>query len=68
MIEMVLGASAARKKYEAAIKLLGGATAYYACGAEIDKGVKAVAECMHGLKTKLTESDWATKWETAYKG
>ena len=65
---MVMGATAARKKYEDAIKLLGGSKAYYDCGAKIDKGVKAVAECMHGLKIALTESDWADKWESAYKG
>lgn len=68
VIEMVMGASAARKKYEDAIKLLGGASAYYACGEKIDKGVKAVAECMHGLKKALTESEWASKWEKAYSG
>lgn len=62
---MVLSAAAAAAKYEAAIKLLGGASAYRACGA---KGkVKAIAECMHGLKAKLTESDWATKYKTAYE-
>lgn len=65
---MVLGATAAAKKYSDAITLLGGASAYFACGAKKDKGVKAVAECMHGLKKALTESDWAKKWEKAYSG
>lgn len=61
---MVADASLAGAKYEAAIKLLGGASAYRSCGA---KGkVKDIAECMHGLKAKLTESDWATKYRTAY--
>lgn len=62
---MVAGGTEAAAKYEAAVKLLGGATAYRACGA---KGkVKAIAECMHGLKAKLTESDWAAKYRFAYE-
>lgn len=62
--KMVLTGTDAAAKYEAAIKLLGGASAYRACGA---KGkVKDIAECMHGLKAKLTESDWATKYRMAY--
>lgn len=65
---MVLDAATAKAKYENAIRILGGASAYFACGAKISGGVKAVAECMHGLKTKLTESDWASKWEKAYTG
>jgi len=65
---MVLDAATARAKYENAIKLLGGASAYFACGEKITGGVKAVAECMRGLKKKLTESDWAKKWEEAYTG
>jgi len=64
---MVMDGTKAAGKYSAAIALLGGASAYHACG---DKsatgGVKAVAECMHGLKKKLTETDWATKYKTAY--
>jgi hypothetical protein len=61
---MVASGTDAGAKYEAAIKLLGGSSAYRACGA---KGkVKDVAECMHGLKAKLTESDWAAKYRFAY--
>jgi len=62
---MVLSGADAAAKYEASIRLLGGASAYRACGA---KGkVKAIAECMKGLKAALTESDWATKYKNAYE-
>jgi hypothetical protein len=64
---MVQDASTAGKHYEDAIKLLGGASAYHACGDKVSTGgVKAVAECMHGLKKKMTESDWATKYRARY--
>lgn len=62
---MVLSKSEAGDKYKAAIDLLGGASAYYNCG---EKGkVKAIAECMKGLKKGLTSSDWATKYKEAYE-
>jgi len=62
---MVLSGADAAAKYEASIRLLGGASAYRACGA---KGkIKAIAECMKGLKAALTESDWATKYKAAYE-
>lgn len=62
---MVLSGADAASKYEAGIKLLGGASAYRACGA---KGkVRAIAECMHGLKAGLSESDWASKYKMAYE-
>jgi len=53
-----------KRKYEAKIKALGGASAYYECGA---KGGMDVALCLKGLKKKLTESDWADAWEVAMK-
>ena len=62
---MVASAADAAAKYEASIKLLGGASAYRTCGAK--KKVKLIAECMHDLKAKLTESDWATKYKAAYE-
>jgi len=59
--------SKAGEKYSKAIALLGGASAYFTCGEKVSTGgVKAVAECMHGLKKKLTESSWAEKYKTAY--
>jgi len=61
---MVASAADAGAKYEASIRLLGGAAAYRACGAKGKVG--EIAECMHGLKAKLTESDWATKYKNAY--
>lgn len=61
---MVVSAERAAAKYKAAIDLLGGADAYRSCGAR--ETVKAIAECMHGLKAKLTTSDWAEKYRTAY--
>jgi hypothetical protein len=64
---MVMDGTKASKKYEDAIKLLGGASAFHTCGDKVSTGgVKAVAECMHGLKKSLTESQWATKYKDAY--
>lgn len=63
---MVMDGTRAADKYAKAISLLGGAAAFHACGDKSASGVKAVAECMHGLKKRLTESDWATKYKTAY--
>ena len=57
--------SKGKKKYEAKIKALGGASAYRSCG---EKGGMEVAICLKGLKEKLTESDWANAWEVAMKG
>lgn len=53
-----------KAKYTAAIKALGGASAYRTCGA---KGGMDVAVCLHGLKAALTVEDWANAWETAMK-
>lgn len=61
---MVASAEQAAAKYEASIRLLGGASAYRSCGAKGKIG--EIAACMHGLKAKLTESDWATKYKMAY--
>jgi hypothetical protein len=61
---MPIDATAAAAKYEAAIRLLGGAAAYRACGDK--KKIGAVAECMHGLRAKLTESDWAAKYRASW--
>lgn len=64
---MVMDGAKAADKYSKAIALLGGASAYGACGDKVSTGgVKAVAECMHGLKKKLTESAWAEKYRNAY--
>lgn len=64
---MVMDGTKAAAKYEAGIKLLGGAKEWYACGEKrVTGGVKAVAECLKGLKKKLTESDWAKKYKDAY--
>lgn len=47
--------------YEAGVKDIGGASAYYACG---DRGGWAdVAECLHALKKAKTEADWKAKYE-----
>jgi len=56
--------SKGKRKYEAKIKALGGASAYRSCG---EKGGIEVAICLKGLKEKLSESDWANAWETAMK-
>lgn len=54
--------SKGKTKYEAKIKALGGAKAYYDCG---EKGGMDVAICLKGLRAKLDEGDWASAWETA---
>jgi hypothetical protein len=65
---MVLPKDRAKAKYLAAIRALGGASAYYNCGAQYSTGgVKAVAECMRGLKRKVSEETWADKWAAAYE-
>jgi hypothetical protein len=65
---MVLSKEKAAAKYLAAIKALGGASAYYACGEKVSTGgVKAVAECMKGLKKKVSEEVWAQKYAFAYE-
>ena len=53
-----------KKKYEAKIKALGGASAYRTCG---EKGGMEVAICLKGLKEKLTETDWANRFFTMLK-
>ena len=49
-----------KEKYISSIRGLGGASAYYSCGA---KGGMDVAVCLKGLKEALSESDWADRWE-----
>lgn len=61
---MVLSGDQAASKYQGAIELLGGASAYRACGEKTT--VREIAECMHGLKSKLTTADWATKYRATY--
>jgi len=61
---MVLNATEAAAKYESGVKIIGGTAAYRQCGSQ--KKVGKIAECMHGLKAKLTESDWAKKYAAAY--
>jgi len=62
-------AKAASKAYKEGVDAVGGADAYYSCGAKVTTGgVKAVADCMKGLKKKLTSSDWQSKYESAYRG
>jgi hypothetical protein len=65
---MVLPKEKAKAKYLAAIKALGGASAYYSCGEKVATGgVKAVAECMKSLKKRVPEEAWAEKWALAYE-
>jgi hypothetical protein len=65
---MVLPKEKAKEKYLRAIRDLGGADAYYDCGAKYaEGGVKRVAECMKGLKKKVKEDAWAEKWAAAYE-
>lgn len=54
--------SRGKAKYEEKIRALGGASAYFSCGAQ---GGMDVAVCLHGLKKALTETDWARAWEAA---
>jgi len=63
---MVLSKEKAAEAYKKGVEAVGGASAYFECGAKKETGVKAVAECMHGLKKKLTAADWAAKWAAAY--
>jgi len=53
-----------KEKYTKKIKALGGAKAYYDCGA---KGGMDVAVCLRGLRVALTEEDWANAWEVAMR-
>lgn len=65
----VKSADYAYKKYLAGVKAIGGAKAYYKCGAKAATGgVKAVAACMKGLKKKVSEVTWAKKYKLAYEG
>jgi hypothetical protein len=64
---MALPRDVAKAKYLYAIQKLGGASAYYGCGQQKYRGVKAVAECLEGLKKRLTETEWAEKWAQAYE-
>lgn len=51
-----------KQNYMDALNRLGGALAYRECGA---MGGMDTALCLKGLKTKLTETDWADTWEYA---
>lgn len=54
--------SKGKEKYISSIRSLGGANAYYSCGA---KGGMDTAVCLKGLKEALSEADWADRWATA---
>lgn len=67
----VMDATAAAAKYQSAIALIAGSDggAYFTCGAErMRGGVKAVAECMKGLKKTAGLPVWAEKYRKAYEG
>ena len=53
-----------KEKYQSSIRMIGGAAAYYSCGA---RGGMDVAVCLHELKKGLTESEWADRWEAAMR-
>ncbi len=67
----VMDANAATQKYQEAIALIAGSDggAYFTCGDKrTSGGVKAVAECMKGLKKTAGLPVWATKYRSAYEG
>jgi len=67
----VMDAQAATSKYQAAISLIAGSDggAYFDCGDKrTSGGVKAVAECMKGLKKTAGLPVWAEKYRKAYEG
>ena len=67
----VMDGTAAAAKYQSAIALIAGSDGggYFTCGAErIRGGVKAVAECMKGLKKTAGLPVWAEKYRKAYEG
>ena len=67
----VMDAQAASAKYQSAIALIAGSDggAYHACGDKrVSGGVKAVAECMKGLKKTAGLPVWAEKYRKAYEG
>lgn len=67
----VMSASDAASKYQSSIALIAGSDGgkYFDCGAEkVSGGVKAVAECMKGLKKTAGLPVWAEKYKKAYEG
>lgn len=67
----VMDASAAAAKYQSAIAMIAGSDggAYFGCGDKrTSGGVRAVAECMKGLKKTAGLSVWAEKYKKAYEG
>ena len=67
----VMGASEAAERYQRGISLIAGSdgAGYLNCGAKrLTGGVKAVAECMKGLKKSAGLSVWAEKYRAAYGG
>lgn len=70
MAEVMDGTQAAAK-YQSAIALIAGSDGggYLTCGQErLRGGVKAVAECMKGLKKTAGLPAWAEKYRKAYEG
>lgn len=64
---MVLSGSEAAAKWKTAISALGGLEAYRACGKAGGKTtVKQIAECMSGLKAKVSLDSAAAKYAGAY--
>jgi len=62
----VKSAAEAKEAYLKAIKALGGAAAYYECGAK--RKVKEVAECLQSLKKqRVNEEVWAERYAAAYE-
>jgi hypothetical protein len=67
----VMDAASAADKYQSGIALIAGSDghAYNDCGAKrLSGGVKAVAECMKGLKKTAGLPVWAEKYRRAYEG
>lgn len=65
---MVKSADTAATNYRTALSNIGAPDSYYNCGGKVDTGgVKAVAECMRGLKKKKATLDtWVSKYKQAY--
>lgn len=64
---MVVSGSEASSRYREGINLIGGSNAYFDCGAKAaNGGVKAVAECMKGLKKAAGLDAWTAKYEKRY--
>jgi len=68
---VVMDGNAAAAKYQASIAMIAGSDGggYIKCGTErLHGGVKAVAECMQGLKKTAGLPVWAEKYRAAYEG